>query len=118
MNLEEHMEKNKFYRITFRIDEKEYANLKRKCELAHCKSMSAYIRRMALYGILVVFPEEQLKKMQTAIGRSSSNINQIALRLHSTNQLYEEDIADLKKSVAEMNQQLCNLILQLAEIHL
>ena len=112
------MEKNKFYRITFRIDEKEYANLKRKCETAHCKSMSAYIRRMALYGIIVVFPEEQLKKMQTAIGRSSSNINQIALRFHSTNQLYEEDIADLKKSVAEMNQQLCNLILQLAEIHL
>lgn len=112
------MDKSKKHFIAFRADDKEYANLKRKCELAHCKNMSAYVRRMALYGIVVVFPEEQLKKMQTAIGRSSNNINQIALRLHSTNQLYEEDIADLKKSVAEMNQQLCNLILQLSEMHL
>lgn len=110
------MEKNKFYRITFRIDEKEYANLKRKCELAHCKSMSAYIRRMALHGVVVMFPEEHLKKIQTAIGRSANNINQIVLRFHSTNQLYEEDIADLKKDVAEMNQQLCALILKLGEI--
>lgn len=110
------MGNNKFQRITFRIDEKEFAQLNRKCELAHCKSMSAYVRRMALHGVVVVFPEERLEKIQTAIGRSASNINQIALRFHSTNQLYEDDIADLKESVAEINQQLCTLILQLAEI--
>lgn len=112
------MKNQKTYIMRFRVNEKQHMQLKHKCELAHCKNMSVFLRRMALYGIIVAFPEEQLKKMQTAIGRSSSNINQIALRLHSTNQLYEEDIADLKKSVAEMNQQLCNLILQLAEIHL
>lgn len=110
------MGNSKFQRITFRIDEKEFAQLNRKCELAHCKSMSAYVRRMALHGVVVVFPEERLEKIQTAIGRSASNINQIALRFHSTNQLYEDDIADLKESVAEINQQLCALILQLAEI--
>lgn len=110
------MDKSKKHFIAFRADDKEYANLKQKCELAHCKSMSAYIRRMALHGVVVVFPEERLEKIQTAIGRSANNINQITLRYNSTNQLYEDDIADLKKSVAEINQQLCNLMLQLAEI--
>lgn len=110
------MENQRTYVMRFRANEKENMQLKHKCEIAHCKSMSAFLRRMSLHGVVVVFPEERLEKIQTAIVRSANNINQITLRYNSTNQLYEDDIADLKKSVAEINQQLCTLMLQLAEI--
>lgn len=110
------MEANKTHNIKVRVNDKELSIIKHKCELAHCPSMSAFLRRMALHGVVVVFPEERLEKIQTVIVRSANNINQITLRYNSTNQLYEDDIADLKKSMAEINQQLCTLMLQLAEI--
>lgn len=110
------MKRNKIYYVKVRMKEEAYRKVKRKCELAHCSNRSAYLRRMALYGFGVVFPDEQLKTIQTAVGQAVKNLNQIVMQMYAADPLYQKDMEDLKKEIAEMNQQLFTLVLQLATL--
>lgn len=111
------MENNKEHRMIFRVSEKEYHIIKRKCELSHSKNMSAFIRRMVLYGLGVNFPEELLQKFYRTVGGAANNINQIAVRYNSSNRIYNEDIDNLKTAAVEIQKQLRALQSQISKIH-
>lgn len=111
------MENNRRYNLKFRVTAEELAVIKHKCQLAHCRNMSAFIRRMTLYGVGVNFPEEVLLKIYKSVSGAANNINQIAMRYHSSNRIYSEDINELKKSADEMQKQLCTLQEKISEIH-
>lgn len=109
------MENNKMYRITFRLNEKEYAEFNQKYNQTKCKSMSSYLRYMALNGNIIVYPEEEWRAIRRAISSVANNINQITVRYHYSKQLYQDDIQDLKDGIEEINQQLCSLIIRLSQ---
>lgn len=73
------MKQNKIYHVKVRMKEEAYKKVKRKFELAHCRNRSAYLRRMALYGFGMVFPDEQLKIIQTTVGKAVKNLYQIVM---------------------------------------
>lgn len=111
------MENNRKYNLKIRVTEEEYRIIKRKCELSHSKNMSAFIRRMVLYGLGVNFPEELLQKFYRTVGGAANNINQIAVRYNSSNRIYNEDIDNLKTAAVEIQKQLRALQSQISKIH-
>lgn len=54
--------------------------------------------------------------MNQLIGNVASNINQIAVRVNSTNKIYEEDFEEIEKGQEEIWRQLKSLRLQLQKV--
>ena len=76
-------------------EEKELFN--KKLEMSKSKSMGHFIRKSVLEAPIFVVDMNVFRKLQTLIGKNSSNLNQIAKRVNSTGIIYREDIEDLKK---------------------
>ena len=104
------------------IDNEKYI-LDRKVELSKRKSVSDYIRTLILFGFvydafldgrdtppasaLILFgfvydvDYSYLRQYNETLGKISGNLNQIAKRISSTGNVYEEDIAEVKAIMDE-----------------
>ena len=60
-------------------------------------NMSAYIRKMALNGYVIISEWPDLNRVISLHTRISNNLNQYAKKANETGKLYEEDIAEIKK---------------------
>ena len=64
---------------------------------------------MIFEGYIVNFDEEKFDKIYRLVGSISNNINQIAVRANSTNNVYTEDIVNIKEGQDKIWQQLTSL---------
>ena len=94
--------KNKF-KIYLSDDEKSI--LDRKVELSRRKSISDYIRTLILYGFVYDVDYSYLRQYNESLGKISGNLNQIAKRINSTGNVYEEDMKEVKEIMDEMRYQ-------------
>ena len=60
---------------------------------------------MILDGVVIRLEEQKLTEIYRAVASAASNINQIAVRVNTTENLYKEDIEELQKEVYEMMKQ-------------
>ncbi len=88
----------------FRVNNAESEWIESKFRLSSCETLSDFFRTMIMYGIVVKCDEEQLAKTARLIEKTSVNLNQIAVRVNSTNRIYTEDIAQLTKEWDEICQ--------------
>lgn len=84
-------------RIGFCLSDDEQKILDEKFKLSGMKSKSAFLRKMILYGFVYDVDYSYLRKYNVELGRISSNLNQIAARINSTNHIYQEDINEVKE---------------------
>ena len=61
------------------------------------QNMSAYIRKMALNGYVIIPEWSDLNRVISLHTRISNNLNRYAKKANETGKLYEEDIAEIKK---------------------
>lgn len=75
-----------------------------KMKMLGMKNVSEFIRKAVIYDKIHIsnFDREELKKLTAQIGKVGTNINQIAARANSTQNVYQEDIDYLKKCVEEI----------------
>ena len=66
--------------------------LDRKVELSKRKSASDYIRTLILFGFVYDVDYSYLRQYNETLG----NLNQMAKRINSTGNVYEEDMAEVK----------------------
>ena len=90
----------------FRVSEKEYELICAASSQFGTKSVSAFIRKMAIDGYIINVDYTQQKKLAAAVSRAASNINQICRRINSTGHFYEDDVAELKERQKEIWQLL------------
>lgn len=102
--------------INFRVDEQEYDCILKKVQLSGKRSIASYLRYMAIVGRIMNIELEDIKILSANVGRISSSINQIAKRVNATGNVYDEDIADLKKMVTGIWQELKSIRLALRSI--
>ena len=102
--------------VNFRVDEKEYECIMKKVQLSRKKSMASYLRFIAITGRIMNIELEDIKILSANVGRISSSINQIAKRANATGNVYDEDIADLKRMETEIWQELKSIRLALRSI--
>ena len=83
--------------VQFYLDDDEQYILDEKFRLSGVKSKSAFLRKLILYGYVYDVDYSYLRNYNTELGRISSNLNQIAKRVNSTRNIYQEDINEVKE---------------------
>ena len=76
--------------ILFYLSNDEQYILNTKFKASGMKSMSAFLRKLVLYGYVYDVDYSYLRNYNTELGRISSNLNQIAKRVNSTGNIYQE----------------------------
>ena len=82
-------------------DDEKYI-LDRKVELSRRKSISYYIRTLILYGFVYDVDYSYLRQYNETLGKISGSLNQIAKRINSTGNVYEEDMKAVKGIMDEV----------------
>lgn len=95
--------------VKFKSEEAEI--LHDRMKEAGVQNMSAYIRKMALNGYVIIPEWPDLNRVISLHTRISNNFNQYAKKANETGKLYEEDIAEKK-----MNNEQTELLKKALEV--
>ncbi len=93
-------------RIDLRVTKNEYDLIIKKMQMIGCENMSAYIRKMAIDGMIIKLDIPELKEIFSLLRYNGNNINQITKRLNAGRQIYAEDI----KSIKEKQDKICKMM--------
>ena len=88
--------------VQFYLDDEEQYILDEKFRVSGMKSKSAFLRKLILYGYVYDVDYSYLRNYNTELGRISSNLNQIAKRINSTGNIYQEDMDEVKELMNEV----------------
>ena len=88
---------NRYMQI--RLTEAEYEAIERKFRNSGLRSRSEFIRTMIFEGYIVNFDEEKFDKIYRLVGSIANNINQIAVRVNSTNKAIK-DVVNVPLNIA------------------
>ena len=88
--------------LILRITKTEKNRIYEKMHGMGIRSLSAYIRKMALDGYCLNLDLPQLRRMSYLLQNCSNNLNQVAKRMNESNQLYAADIEDLRHQLDEL----------------
>ena len=95
--------------IYLMLSDDELEILEKKYKLSGCKSLRQFIMKCILEKNIFVLDMDVFRDMSTSISRISSNINQIAKRVNSTNVIYKNDIDDLKTLLTKQGKEILNM---------
>ena len=90
------------HKISFRMNNEEYEIFMDKFLKSKADSQGKFIRRMLPNGIVLHFDKNKAKTAFRLISNIASNINQIALRVNSTGNIYAEDISEIQRDINEL----------------
>ena len=94
--------RNRTNPVQFYLDDDEQYILDEKFRVSGMKSKSAFLRKLILYGYVYDVDYSYLRNYNTELGRISSNLNQIAKRINSTGNIYQEDMDEVKELMNEV----------------
>ena len=88
-------------RIFFRVDDDELKFIQAKMKVLNIKNREAYLRKMAIDGECIRYDysdfESEMRKNNYLINNAAKSVNQIAKRVNSTSNFYDEDLQDLRE---------------------
>ena len=102
--------------LLVRINDEEHAQIQTRMALAGTKNMSAFIRKMALDGRIILLDMDEIKTLVSLLRRTSANVNQIAKRVNATSRVYENDLAEIQNRLGEVWSALDMMLRKLAVI--
>ena len=88
--------------LYFKVSPQEKALIEKKMAQLGIHNQRAYLRKMAVDGYAVQVDMSDFKTLVSLLRNCSKNLNQIAKRVNSTGNLYEEDVADLQERYGEL----------------
>lgn len=89
-------------KLMTRVTEEEYAQIQARMALVGTGNLSAFLRKLALDGRIVLLDMDEIKTLVSLLRRTSANVNQIAKRVNSTSRVYENDLADIQNRLGEV----------------
>ena len=102
--------------LKLRLLPEEYTCLCDRMATVGITNREAFLRKMALDGIVVKLDVPELKEMISLLRYSGNNINQIAKRLHQTGRVYEADLGDVKANQERLIDMANTIITKLAAL--
>ena len=92
----------KSYTLNVRFTESEMQDILVKCEQYGYKNKTEYIRDCVRARVDLTPDSGGITEVNKAMKHIGTNINQIAVRLHSTGNFYADDMTEIKKGVGEI----------------
>lgn len=99
----------KAYTLNIRFTESEMQDIISKCEQFGYKNKTKYIRDCVRARVDLTVDRAEFSETNRQINAIGRNINQIAVRLHSTGNFYEEDMSEIKRGVNQIWQLLLSI---------
>ena len=99
--------------MKFRVTPDERKLIEQKMALLPTKQIGAYLRKMAIDGLIIYTDLSEFKEFQKELQSIGRNINQIVKRVNSTSNIYETDIAEIKERLDEIWQLQRRILLSL-----
>ena len=103
-------------RMMFYLDEAEMTLLQEKMIEAGIRNREAYIRKMILDGYVLKLDFSDVRRMVWLLSNSSNNLNQIARRVNSGDELHAEDIQTLRTDYAQLWAPMRDVLKKLSKI--
>ena len=100
---------NRTRTLNIRFTESEYQEIFSKCEQHGYKRKSEYVRDCIRARVPTATPQVDLSETNRQIKAIGNNINQLAIRLHSTGNFYAEDMQEIRQEVSEIWQLLLSI---------
>jgi hypothetical protein len=92
--------------LKVRVSQAEMDAIKKKFENSGMSSLSGFVRAMIFEGYIVQFDESKQNELVRMAGNIAYNVNQIAVRVNSTGEVYEDDLKEIKDGVDKLWQPL------------
>lgn len=83
--------------VQFYLSDDEQYILDEKFRISGMKSKSAFLRKLVLYGFVYDVDYSHIREMNGILGNIGGNLNQISKRINSTNNIYKEDMDEIKE---------------------
>lgn len=103
-------------RIEVRLTRDEKELIYERMKKIPTNNMSAFIRKMALNGYIVVLDLSDVKEAVRLLRINSNNLNQYAHKANATGKVYQEDIEQLKKQHEEIWEVMNSVLMRLSNI--
>ena len=110
------MNKTQDARIEVRLTRQEKELIHERMKKIPTNNMSAFIRKMALNGYIVVLDLSDVKEVLRLLRINSNNLNQYAHKANATGKVYQEDIEKLKKQQEDIWQKMNSILMRLSNI--
>lgn len=98
-----HQSRKRKHRIVFRVDDDELKFIQAKMKVMHIKNREAYLRKMAIDGQCIRYDysefADEMKRNNYLLSNLTNNLNQIARRVNSTSNIYDEDFKEIHKII-------------------
>lgn len=88
--------------ITFWVTEDELAKINANMEKLGTSNLSAYLRKMAITGLIIRLDIPELKQIVSLMRRTSANINQMAKHINQGDPVAVQQIDDLHEQQEEI----------------
>ena len=102
--------------IILRLSKTEKNRIYEKMLSMGIRSLSAYIRKMALDGYCLNLDLPQLRRMSYLLQNCSNNLNQVAKRANECGKVYAADMEDLRQRLVELIEIGRQILSRLAEL--
>lgn len=102
--------------LNFRVSPEELTRIEQKMSQLGTKNREAYLRKMALDGLVVRLELPELKELVSLLRRSSNNLNQLTRRVHETGRIYDADLEDIAQRQEALWDGVHRILTQLAKL--
>ena len=99
-----------FDRIEIRIDAEDKEKIKERMKEAGIRTMSAYIRKMALDGYILQLDMSGFNEVVRLLSINANNLNQYAKQANTNGSIYYGDIKNLQRQHQEIWQLLREIL--------
>lgn len=92
--MEDKNKRNKYLKI--RVSKAKMDAIKRKFQKSRMDTLSGFVRAMIFEGYIVQMDENEIHEIYKLVANIANSINQIAIRVNRTQNIYDKDIEDIK----------------------
>ena len=102
--------------LNFRVSPHELELIEKKMSQVGTKNREAYLRKMAIDGIVVNLEIPEMKDLLSLMRYTSNNINQLTRRVHETGRIYDADLEDILQKQDALLAGMKEILTQLGKI--
>lgn len=102
--------------IIFWVSPVEEAMIEERMSQVGTKSLSAYLRKIAIDGMIINLQIPELKEIISLLRRCSNSLNQIAKRVNSTGHIYDAEMEQILQNQEELWRAVNEILRKLSAI--
>lgn len=100
--MEEMAERKRDIQVKFYVTEQERLLIEEKMKLLSTDNLGAYLWKMAVDGYIIQVDYSAIKEQTAEIQKIGVNVNQIAKRVNTTGNVYEQDLKEIKGALEKI----------------